>query len=301
MAKDRWVAPNGPSIACSSSTLAGDYRTSAPGAYLPAVSNSGTPANRRTARGPPNRRDGQAIAASYWIIRDFVRTRVKRRPSSILVIRLFHRAIATHKARCVVEYLDAHFPPLHGPYASSFRLIEDFDVGNSGMLDCEKDKLNRTVVQAAKELPQDCRFLADAFVHDNPLDVSHDLIAFLPAATPRAAAALGQFHTAGPKQTLYHAALLVLLAAAGFGTGLPNGYARTEPRRARWGRAMPKDAGSGREGSASKGNAGGARQAREPHHRLAGAGGIANAAAQTRIVSGGKFCPSKWELSQHFK
>jgi len=48
--KDRRVAPNGPSIAFSSSTLAGDYWTSALGAYLPAVSNSGTSAYRRPSR-----------------------------------------------------------------------------------------------------------------------------------------------------------------------------------------------------------------------------------------------------------
>jgi len=48
--KDRRVTPGGPSIAYSSSTLAGDYWTSAPGAYLPAASNSGTPAYRRTSR-----------------------------------------------------------------------------------------------------------------------------------------------------------------------------------------------------------------------------------------------------------
>jgi hypothetical protein len=31
--------------------ISGRFRTSAPGAYLPAVSNSGTPAHRRTSRG----------------------------------------------------------------------------------------------------------------------------------------------------------------------------------------------------------------------------------------------------------
>jgi hypothetical protein len=42
--KDRRAAqlPERPSSACSSSTLRGDLRTSAPGAYLPAVSASGT-------------------------------------------------------------------------------------------------------------------------------------------------------------------------------------------------------------------------------------------------------------------
>ena len=42
--------PERPSSACSSSTLRGDLRTSAPGAYLPAVSASGTCAYRRAAR-----------------------------------------------------------------------------------------------------------------------------------------------------------------------------------------------------------------------------------------------------------
>src|SRR5262245_57553336 len=42
--------PERPSSACSSSTLRGDLRTSAPGAYLPAVSASGTCAHRRAAR-----------------------------------------------------------------------------------------------------------------------------------------------------------------------------------------------------------------------------------------------------------
>ena len=50
--KDRRAAqlPERPSSACSSSTLRGDLRTSAPGAYLPAVSASGTCAYRRAAR-----------------------------------------------------------------------------------------------------------------------------------------------------------------------------------------------------------------------------------------------------------
>ena len=39
-----------PSSACSSSTLRGDLQTSAPGAYLPAVSASGTCAYRHAAR-----------------------------------------------------------------------------------------------------------------------------------------------------------------------------------------------------------------------------------------------------------
>ena len=42
--------PERPSSACSSSTLRGDLRTSAPRAYLPAVSASGTCAYRRAAR-----------------------------------------------------------------------------------------------------------------------------------------------------------------------------------------------------------------------------------------------------------
>src|SRR5262249_36085537 len=42
--------PERPSSACSSSTLRGDLRTSAPGAYLPAVSASGTCAYQRAAR-----------------------------------------------------------------------------------------------------------------------------------------------------------------------------------------------------------------------------------------------------------
>ena len=57
--------------ACSSSTLAGDLRTSAPGAYLPAVSPIGNPCtSARQARWPPNRRDGQAIAASGSMVND---------------------------------------------------------------------------------------------------------------------------------------------------------------------------------------------------------------------------------------
>ncbi len=50
--KDRRAAqlPERPSSACSSSTLRGDLRTSAPGAYLPAVSASGTCAYRHAAR-----------------------------------------------------------------------------------------------------------------------------------------------------------------------------------------------------------------------------------------------------------
>jgi hypothetical protein len=42
--------PERPSGACSSSTLRGDLRISAPGAYLPAASASGTCAYRHAAR-----------------------------------------------------------------------------------------------------------------------------------------------------------------------------------------------------------------------------------------------------------
>jgi hypothetical protein len=64
--------PERPSSACSSSTLRGDLRTSAPGAYLPAVSASGTCAYRRAARAArrpdlmdkPSLQTSQAIAGS---------------------------------------------------------------------------------------------------------------------------------------------------------------------------------------------------------------------------------------------
>jgi hypothetical protein len=64
--------PERPSSACSSSTLRGDLRTSAPGAYLPAVSASGTCAYRRAARAArrpdlmdkPSLQTSQAIAGT---------------------------------------------------------------------------------------------------------------------------------------------------------------------------------------------------------------------------------------------
>ena len=62
--------PERPSSACSSSTLKGRLRTAAPGAYLPAVSASGTCAYRRAARAArrpdlmdkPSLQTSQAIA-----------------------------------------------------------------------------------------------------------------------------------------------------------------------------------------------------------------------------------------------
>ena len=64
--------PERPSSACSSSTFRGDLRTSAPGAYLPAVSASGTCAYRRAARAArrpdlmdkPSLQTSQAIAGT---------------------------------------------------------------------------------------------------------------------------------------------------------------------------------------------------------------------------------------------
>ena len=37
------------------------------------------------------------------------------------------------------------------------QLLEDIDIGNSGMLDCEKHKLHLTIFQASAELLQDRR------------------------------------------------------------------------------------------------------------------------------------------------
>jgi len=83
------VAPEGSFIACSSSTLAGDLRTSAPGAYLSAVSASGTCANRRAARAArrpdlmdkPSLQTSQAIRSGVTLddIPEFLR-RAEGRP-----------------------------------------------------------------------------------------------------------------------------------------------------------------------------------------------------------------------------
>jgi hypothetical protein len=75
------VAPGGPSLACRSSTLAGDYWTSAPG-LSPGRIQLGNPcSSAHLARGPPNRRDGRAIAASISTINPRVRREQDKRRS----------------------------------------------------------------------------------------------------------------------------------------------------------------------------------------------------------------------------
>src|SRR4029077_21077908 len=84
--------PSDPLVACSSSTLRGDLRTSAPGAYLPAVSASGTCAYRRAARAArrpdlmdkPSLQTSQAIAGSIIGV-DSSCPRLVRLPSRLSV------------------------------------------------------------------------------------------------------------------------------------------------------------------------------------------------------------------------
>jgi len=59
------------------------------------------------------------------------------------------------------------------------QFIEDLNVGNPGMLGCQKYKLDRPVTQAGAELLQEGGFPANAFVNDDPFDEFHELIVFL--------------------------------------------------------------------------------------------------------------------------
>src|SRR5262249_31703454 len=93
--------PERPSSACSSSTLRGDLRTSAPGAYLPAVSASGTCAYRRAARAArrPDLMDKASRRRSQPVSR-----RVGDRNAAPLVmpaVRVIHRSRLLCPWRCL--------------------------------------------------------------------------------------------------------------------------------------------------------------------------------------------------------
>jgi hypothetical protein len=92
--------PERPSSACSSSTLRGDLRTSAPGAYLPAVSASGTCAYRRAARAArrPDLMDKPSLqtALTYKLVRARAATPAPLSGQAMPTIHVFHRAGRMH-------------------------------------------------------------------------------------------------------------------------------------------------------------------------------------------------------------
>jgi hypothetical protein len=92
--------PERPSSACSSSTLRGDLPTSAPGAYLPAVSASGTCAYRRAARAArrPDLMDKPSLqtALTNKLVRARAATPAPLSEQAMPTIHVFHKAGRMH-------------------------------------------------------------------------------------------------------------------------------------------------------------------------------------------------------------
>src|SRR4029077_17865857 len=95
--------PSDPLIACSSSTLRGDLRTSAPGAYLPAVSASGTCAYRRAARAArrPDLMDKPSLqtASTNKLVRPRPATPAPLSGQVMPTVHVFHKASPTQPPR----------------------------------------------------------------------------------------------------------------------------------------------------------------------------------------------------------